>query len=88
MTGLVLPRRRFLLGLSALIAAPAIVRATSLMPVKVVEENGAKSMICFPSVNGLLTLSQITREAVILFKNTNMFLQRVDKIYGNQWELN
>ena len=31
---LVLPRRRFLLGAAALVAAPAIVRAGVLMPVK------------------------------------------------------
>jgi hypothetical protein len=34
MTKLTLPRRKFLTGLVGLIAAPAIVRATSLMPVK------------------------------------------------------
>ena len=31
----VLPRRRFLTGLASLITAPAIVRAESLMPIKV-----------------------------------------------------
>ena len=34
-----LPRRRFMAGLIGLIAAPAIVRATSLMPVKVLAED-------------------------------------------------
>lgn len=34
MTGLVLPRRRLLAGLIGLMAAPAIVRASSLMPVR------------------------------------------------------
>jgi hypothetical protein len=35
---LVLPRRAFLKGLIGLIAAPAIVRATSIMPVKPIDE--------------------------------------------------
>jgi hypothetical protein len=34
MTDLILPRRQFLTGLMGLVAAPAVVRATSLMPVK------------------------------------------------------
>ena len=34
MTDLILPRRQFLTGLMGLIAAPAVVRATSLVPVK------------------------------------------------------
>jgi hypothetical protein len=35
MTDLTLPRRKFLAGAAAFLAAPAIVRVTSLMPVKV-----------------------------------------------------
>jgi len=34
MTDLILPRRKFLTGLMGLVAAPAMVRASSLMPVK------------------------------------------------------
>lgn len=34
MTDLILPRRKFLVGAAAFLAAPAIVRASSLMPVK------------------------------------------------------
>lgn len=34
MTGLLVPRRSFIAGIAALIAAPAIVRASALMPVK------------------------------------------------------
>lgn len=34
MSELLLPRRKFLLGAAALLAAPAIVRASSLMPIK------------------------------------------------------
>ena len=35
MSDLVLPRRRFITGLASLIAAPAIVHAEALMPIKV-----------------------------------------------------
>jgi len=34
MTELLMPRRKFLTGLLGLVAAPAVVKATSLMPVK------------------------------------------------------
>ena len=37
MTDLIIPRRRFLTGLFGLIAAPAIVKAANIMPVKVIE---------------------------------------------------
>ena len=36
MTDLLMPRRKFLTGLFGLIAAPAIVKAANIMPVKVV----------------------------------------------------
>ena len=38
MTDLILPRRKFLTGLFGLVAAPAVVKASSLMPVKVINE--------------------------------------------------
>lgn len=34
MTDIVIPRRKFLTGLIGIVAAPAVVRASSLMPVK------------------------------------------------------
>ena len=37
MTDLIMPRRKFLTGLFGLVAAPAVVKASSLMPVKVIE---------------------------------------------------
>jgi hypothetical protein len=37
MTDLLMPRRKFLTGLLGLIAAPAIVKAGNLMPIKVLE---------------------------------------------------
>ena len=36
MTDLIMPRRKLLTGLLGLVAAPAVVKATSLMPVKVI----------------------------------------------------
>ena len=37
MTDLMMPRRKFLTGLFGLVAAPAIVKAANIMPVKVIE---------------------------------------------------
>ena len=37
MTDLLIPRRKFLTGLFGLVAAPAIVKAANIMPVKVIE---------------------------------------------------
>src|ERR1700679_1741346 len=64
-------RRGFIAGLAGLIvAAPAIVRVTSLMPVK-------SSLI--PVKNTLLDLDRVTRENVQLFRSSNnKFLQQND----------
>ncbi len=67
-----LPRRGFLLGLGSLIVAPAIVRAGSLMPVKVYRPG-----IIIGS-NSFLLIKQITRDAVRLFCNSNEFIERID----------
>ncbi len=37
MADLIMPRRKFLTGLLGLVAAPAVVKASSLMPVRVIE---------------------------------------------------
>jgi hypothetical protein len=37
MTDLLMPRRKFLTGLFGLIAAPAVVKAANIMPVKVIQ---------------------------------------------------
>ena len=39
MTDLIMPRRSFITGLVGLVAAPAVVKASSLMPVKVFQFN-------------------------------------------------
>ena len=64
-------RRDFLTGLISLVAAPAIVRAGSLMPIR--------GELLVKSSNTLLTLNMITREAVRLFANSNKFLQSLDE---------
>lgn len=45
-----LPRRKFLTGLTALIAAPAIVRAASIMPVRAFVEDYAFEFSGFGSL--------------------------------------
>ena len=37
MTDLLMPRRKFLTGLFGLVAAPAVVKATNIMPVRLIE---------------------------------------------------
>ena len=70
-----LARRSFLLGGLALLAAPAIVRAGSLMPIR-------GELLLAPR-NTYLTLSMITREAVQLFRYSNDFLVSIDRQYEN-----
>ena len=68
-----LSKRRFLSGLVGLIAAPAVVKASSLMKIVPLSE-------AFPSTshNRILTIDTITREAVRLWKNSNAFMQNID----------
>lgn len=68
-------RRAFLTGLGVLIAAPAIVHAGNLMPIKVMNPVG----------NNLLPIQEITREAVRLFMQTNHFLRGIDRQYENEF---
>jgi hypothetical protein len=62
-----LSRRGFFAGLAASLAAPAIVRAGILMPVRAIAQ---------PRV---LTIQEITRASVRLFVNTNAFLADLDR---------
>jgi len=64
-----LSRRGFFVGLAAAFAAPAIVRATSLMPVRSF------------GTSRILTIEEMTREAVRLWKNSNAFLRNIDMQY-------
>lgn len=68
---MLIARRSFLTGLVSSLAAPAIVRATSLMPIRTVWR-----------ANGILTIDIITREAVQIFVYSNPFLTNYDA-YGD-----
>lgn len=75
MTVLVPTRRGLLQGLGMLLAAPAIVRAASLMPVRAFTVAPVGQMLN----GGVLTMNEITREAVKLWKNSNLFLQQLER---------
>lgn len=57
-------RRGFLGGLISALAAPAIVRIDSIMPVR---------QIILTPKDSLLTIREITIQAIRLFKNSNAF---------------
>ena len=65
-------RRGFIGGLLALVAAPAVVRASSLMPI-------------WPEPKRILTLNEIARKAVRLFMNTNVFIQNIHAEYDDEF---
>jgi hypothetical protein len=52
----IIPRRSFLLGLSALVTAPAIVRFENIMPVRSIERliNGVPELFFYDSEGGVL----------------------------------
>jgi len=74
-------RRGFLTGLTSLVvAAPAIVRVSSLMPL---------SGFVMPAItldeyagNQLLTIDMITRQAIKLFCNSNGFLREREEDFS------
>ena len=64
MTGLILPRRKFLMGLGAsIIAAPAVVRAASLMKISAFEDEIGLIQTVNGGVFSYSELSAITRES-------------------------
>lgn len=71
-------RRSLITGLISLVAAPAIVRVSSLMPVSAA---ALKPEFEIYWGNTSPTLAMITREAVELFVNSNAFLQNIN----DQW---
>lgn len=76
MNDIVLARRGFIGGLAALVAAPAVVKVESLMPVRGVPLYSARN---------LLTVDMITREAVRLFVNSNVFIQSINRQYNEEF---
>lgn len=91
MSDLIIPSRRgFLSGSLCLLAAPAIVRAASLMPIK-----AEVPLLVINRIGGntMLTINQITREAVRLWQKSNSFIKNLELEYdatykflsGSQW---
>lgn len=74
-----LSRRKLLGGLAGLLVAPAIVRATSLMPVRLQAPELRWASADFAAGGGLLTVEQITREAARLWKETSLYLLNLDE---------
>ncbi len=83
MVGIQASRRGFIAGAAAaLVAAPAIVSASSLMPVKTMSGfltlDDYSERILAPLIDRqLLTIDMITREAIQLFRSSNGFLRYV-----------
>lgn len=68
MTALILPRRKVLLGMLGLVAAPAIVRATSIMPVRAVPPWDSEA----EAIKWLETSMQEAIEALLGFDKTKV----------------
>lgn len=67
---LIVPTRRaFLTGLASLFAAPAIVRASSLMPVAATDFDVLASFT-YNYGNSILTVEELARAAVRLFRHS------------------
>lgn len=69
--------RSFIGGL----AAPAVVKAASLMPVRSMVPEPEGVFISPPRGNSYLSINEIAREAVRLFEETNLFLKKIDRQY-------
>jgi hypothetical protein len=86
MTELLMPRRKFLTGLLGLVAAPAVVKATSLMPVKLVDfgDGVALKSIAHPVRTGsCIRLSEL-RE--ILRPGVEKMLNEMYEANPGQWK--
>lgn len=71
-----LSRRGLFRGIVGVLAAPAIVKAGLLMPVR---------PLFFPPKHKILSIQEITRLAVRDWKNSNAFLQHIDRQYDAQF---
>lgn len=74
-------RRGFLGAMLAAGAAPAIVRASSLMPLWVPRVNPYEVIVTVPG-NKLLTFDQVTREALRLLHRNMTFIGTVNHQYA------
>lgn len=86
-----LSRRGFFGGMLAALAAPAIVRVENLMvlpqapKIIVPELLLSETAVDYVVRNNLMTINQITREAVQLFTNSNAFLRSIDQQYDEEF---
>lgn len=87
-------RRGFLFGLSAALAAPAIIRTPGLlMPVKpqlkLPEEyiltQGETVAYAASCANGYINLQMIIRESIRLWRNSNAFIRDIDAQYTDMF---
>ena len=83
MSTLIVPNRRgFITGLIGLVAAPAIVKITSLMPVVPIVDLDAiyDEIIAGEQIGGncLLTINMITRQAIEMWAYNNTFIQNIN----------
>lgn len=69
-------RRSFLGGVVVSLFAPAIVKFDNLMPTKLF----MPEPVIIRS-NSLLTLNMITKDAIRLFKQSNLYIQNIDRQY-------
>jgi hypothetical protein len=76
-----LGRRGFIGGALALIAAPAIVKASSLMKVAPTE-----IISLDPWSNSYLSVQEIVRESVRQFRNSNAFVRAMQEQYREDYE--
>ncbi len=86
-----LSRRSLFAGIGALIAAPAIVRAASLMPVRAIVPVRRLTLAEITREwsrgrgpfrrNTYVTFAEITREAMNQVRNSNSFIENIDR----QW---
>lgn len=73
---MLLGRRGLFRGVGSLLAAPAIVRIATIMPVRLPPD-------VYAHTSELLTLDQINREAFRLWKNSNAFVRELDNKYDD-----
>ena len=70
---LILPRRKFIAGLAALIAAPAIVRAESLMPVKAINDSAYRAGVVISYDINVVVLRDGTQDIMLTVGGSNPF---------------
>ena len=85
MTDLLMPRRKFLIGLFGLIAAPAVVKAANIMPVRVIEPKWLLS-------DGLplQSMAHPVRKGsgICLVELREMLRPSLEKMFDNMYEAN